>query len=66
MKENRANEETMPVPPALTAEDLQIILKLVARANIAVGDLPAILGTLQRLELAAKMNSALYGGPAAS
>jgi hypothetical protein len=40
--------------PRLFPQDFDILLKLVSRAQVAVGDVPAILPTLQRLEAAKK------------
>lgn len=40
--------------PTLLASDLDLVLKLIPRAQIVVGDIPAIYPTLQRLEQAAK------------
>jgi hypothetical protein len=38
----------------LTPNDLKVVLQLVARAAIPVGEVPAIWPTIQRLEAAAK------------
>jgi hypothetical protein len=40
----------------LLAADLELVLKLLPRAQIVVGDIPQILGSLQRLEAAARTN----------
>ena len=45
---------TAPPPGILFPQDFDILLKLLPRAQIVVGDVPQILGTLQRLEFAAK------------
>jgi hypothetical protein len=37
--------------------DLEVVLKLLPRAQIVVGDIPQILGSLQRLEAAARSKS---------
>lgn len=43
-------------PPALVIQprDLEVVLKLLPRAQIVVGDIPSIYPSLQRLELAAR------------
>jgi hypothetical protein len=46
-----------PSPVRLLAADLELVLKLLPRAQIVVGDIPQILGSLQRLEAAARTKS---------
>lgn len=54
-----ANGAPQPLPPVvLFPQDFAVILNLLPRAQIVVGDVPKILGTLQRLEAAAKTGAA--------
>lgn len=43
-----------PPPAILFAADLALVLQLLPRAQIVVGDIPRIYGALQRLEAAVK------------
>lgn len=53
MAEQKAVRPTAYLLPA----DFEIIMKLLPRAQIVVGDVPQIYGTLQRIEAAFKTRS---------